>query len=155
MITPPRNSKSKELADVAAQWIKDHFAMPVESKMSVNIDFRKIREREIKCWPITRSGDLLTRGADQQVTYEIGVAVLERIEADDVDGEDILADELLAIAESIGDAMLAEELSTSLGVATCVGYTHEPLFDADLLQTHRCFAGGIALEFTRIEEKPT
>ena len=154
MILPPRKSKSKQLADALANWIRDRFAVAVESRVSPNIEFRKIKDREIKCWPATRAGELLTRGADQQVAYEVAVAVLERIQSDDQDGEDILSDELLGMAETIGDAALGLELETASGTATCTGYSHEPLFDAELMQTHRCFAGGIALEFVRIESSP-
>lgn len=155
MITPPRSSKSKQLADAVAAWIRDHFALEVKSLMTPNFESRKFSSREIACWPVTRNSELLNRGCDQQIEYEIGVGVIEPIKSDSDDGEDLLSDELLALVESIGDGILGEEFTTSAGTATVVGSSHTPLFDAEWLERKRLFAGGIAIQLTRIEEKPT
>lgn len=152
MITPPRTSKSKQLADAVAQWLRDHLAMEVKSQMSPQVEKRTIPAREIICYPMTRESQLLNRALDQDVDYEIGVAILEPIQSSDKDAEDILVDGLLALVESIGDAILGTQFESSFGEATVMGYTHEPLFD---FEYHRqfLFAGGIALQIKRTESR--
>lgn len=149
MISPPRKSKSKQLTDAVAKWIGEAFVVPVRSVLAPSFDLRKISAREIRVWPSNREVELLTRGGDAKAEYELAVAVVERLKPSD--DEDVLCDELLALAESVGDNLMTVEFDVVGGVATVVGFTHEPLYDRELLESHRIFGAGIAVQLSRVE----
>jgi hypothetical protein len=142
--SPPRNSKSKQLADAVAKYCGDWFSLPFRSAMGWSFDHRKLKDREIVVWPNERDVALLNRAATN-CEYSIAVAVVERIDPED--DEDLRADELLGLIEEIGDNLIGVNFETGV----CIGYNHQPLYDRELLESQRIFGAGIALKITRHE----
>ncbi len=147
-INPPRTSKSKILAEAVAQSIEDLFAVETVRKLAPADEFEKIRDRQIRVWPHNRTGEILTR-ALQSNEYEIAIAVIDRVPSED--DEDLLVDELLALVESFADNLLKRTFGPEGNQATAIRYQHAPLYDKELLETHRLFAAGVALTLTRHE----
>ncbi len=148
MFEPPRKSKSKQLADVVAKYCRDAFALPFQSRMGWSLDHRNLRGQELIVWPNDRDVELLNRAATS-CEYSIAIAVTERITAPLPGGEtdDIEGDRLLALVESIGDQLTGVTFDDSV----CTGYSHQPLYDRDYLESQRIFAGGIVLNLKRHE----
>lgn len=149
---PPRKSKSKAIADAVAEAVKLLAVAPVSSRLAPGFELQKISEREITVWPNTRECEWATR-ATVDAEYEVAVCVLERLGRDA--DEDILGDELLALVEGIGDQMIGTALTLGDGSTIAVkGFTHEPLYDRPLLESHRIFGSAIALRLFRVEDLP-
>lgn len=141
---PPRLSKSKALADAVGKYCESTFVLPFRSKLGWSFNQRELKEREFVVWPNDRDVSFSTRNS-MSVDYTIALAVVERLGS--MDPEDTTTDSLLAAVEAIGDNLLGVPLLD----AVCVGYTHLPLYDRELLEQQRIFAGGIALRFVRRE----
>jgi hypothetical protein len=143
--SPPRKSKSKQMADAVARYCTDQFGMPFRSAMAWSLDQKSLKDRDLVVWPNDRDVEFLNRAASS-ADYSIAIAVVERIK-DSTRDEDITADELTALVESIGDNLIG----VSFEGGVCVGYTHQPLYDRELLEEKGIFGGGIALRITRHE----
>ncbi len=144
----PRRSKSKQVAAAVGAEIERRFTSPVIKKLSPTFDLKALAKREISVWPNARRCEAMTR-TTQKADYDIAICVLERLKPTDT--EDLLADELLWLVESIGDELLGEVVQTPHGALTVIGYEHEPLYDREMLESLRIFGAAITLQLTREE----
>lgn len=154
MISPPRQSNSKALADLVAKHLADQLALPVESRLAPNLNFKDLPDntRKISVHPLNRAAEFETRDS-LRVKYEIAIAVLERIPK--ADAEDLLTDECLALMESIGSWFAGSELVDPNGGRNFDGdgYEHIPLYDRDALDQLRIFGAAISVSFQRSEPR--
>lgn len=149
-MNPPRQSKSKQLADGIAKEVERRFSKPTVSKLAPNFDVKTINDLEISVWPQDRRSEVMTRDTAKS-DYDIAIGVVQRIQPND--DEDLLSDELLALVENIGDKFLGDILDIG-GNVEVVGFEHLPLYDRAYLETHRIFGAGITLQLTRQEQIP-
>jgi len=150
----PKKSKSKRVAVAVAALIDDAIQDDVECTAAPDLNYEQVNQRQIVCWPENRRVTPETR---KLVTaeYTIAVAVLERLKPSVA--QDDLTDELLAIAESIGDDLLHANVTTMLydNETECTGtiteFDHTPLYNREVLEELKIFAGGILLTVRRSE----
>lgn len=143
-----RQSKSLAVTEWIAGAIEQLVEQRVIRRMPAEQDLRRLTSREVRVWPLGRTGELSTRSS-AACEYQIGVAILER--SPESDSADIAGDELLSLAEWIVDRLLGSRVGPADCSVEIRSYDHQPLYDADMLATHRLFACGISLTAVRNE----
>ena len=156
MTSTPRKSKSLDTAQRIAAIVEGIAGCPTRATLKPNVDIKRINDREISVWPESRAVGFKSRELNQ-VDMQIGICVLERMPP--TEDEDILGDDLLHLVETIGEQFIGAQIETDdddlESTLHCLGYTHEPLYDRDFLETARIFGAGIFLSLQRHEVRVT
>jgi hypothetical protein len=135
--------------------------------LSQEVNAQRVYVPEKEYWTIAEDGELnvhvFARAVDRsretrasvKSDVEVNVVYFQKIDAlvepetDDPDYGNPILDGLIQLGEEIADLIANADPLTVYGGIPCVGTEQDPLYDFEVLRTHRTFVGLIRANFYR------